>query len=202
MALTPKETVEAANGYGVGVETLTSPAEPSDSNLVRKLVVAGRRMLDENLGGRVPKPALIALQSAGAILSWSWLGDRVGFRLSRSLFTAAALVGLIALPVAGSTADGWWRLFAALGPIGAAMLVVAAVLLLFKRHLPAIGAFVGGAALVAVAASVGGNWLASSAVIMVAVVLAALGLWGLARTRPHLGRPKAAIDSSQENGHG
>ena len=190
VVLGPKETVEAANAYGVGVETLTSPAEPSDSNLVRKLVVAGRRMLGENLGGRVPRWALVALQSVGAVLSWSWLGNRVGFRLSRALLTVAAGVGLVALPIAGSTAERWWKLLAILGPPGAATLVAAVLLLLFKRHRLAAVAFVAGAVLVAVAAFLGGNWLASSAVMLVAVVVAALGLEALARTRPHLGRSK------------
>jgi patatin-related protein len=192
VALGPKETVEAANRYGVGVETMTSPPEPSDSNLIRKLVVAGRRMLAENLGGRVPKAALIALQSVGAILSWSWLGDRVGFRLSRLLLTAATLAGLVVLPVAGSTANGPWRLLAVLGPPGAAGLVAAVVFLLSKRHIWAVEALATGVILVAIAAFPGGNWLASSAVVLVAVLVATLGLWALAWTRPHLGRPQAA----------
>ncbi|MFP5376839.1 MAG: patatin-like protein, partial [Acidimicrobiia bacterium] len=134
--LTPEEAVAAADRYAVGVETLTDPRHPGDSGLVRRLVAAGRRMLQENLAGRVPGPVFAAVQSLGAVLSWSWLGTRTGFKWARAAVTALALA-LLVLPVVGGSAGGAGRAWSLAAVPGALAVVAGIGAGLVKRPAPA-----------------------------------------------------------------
>ncbi|HVM03366.1 MAG TPA: DUF3376 domain-containing protein, partial [Acidimicrobiales bacterium] len=185
--LTPEEAVAAADRYAVGVETLTDPRHPGDSGLVRRLVAAGRRMLQENLAGRVPGPVFAAVQSLGAVLSWSWLGTRTGFKWTRAAVTALALA-LLVLPVVGGSAGGADRAWSLAAVPGALAVVAGIGAWLVKRPAPAAALVGSGSALVAAAAVVGGNWLGSAAVGAVAALAAAAGLWVLDAKRPRPGR--------------
>jgi hypothetical protein len=189
--LGPRATVEAAAVYRTGLETMTEPHDPGDSNLVRKVVAAGRAMVQENLGGlEVPKGVLGTVQAVGAVLSWSWLGDRIGFRRTLLGLKVAAALCLILLPLAGSSAHGLWKGLALAAVPGAVAVVVGVALWLLKRKAQSIAAVAVGAALVVIAAVLGGNWLASSAVFTVAIVGALVGLGGLEKYRPRPGRPR------------
>ena len=184
----PRRTVEEANDYGVGVETLTNPPEAADSDLISRTVRAGRRMLQENLHGHVPAPVLGVVQAVGLVLSWAWVGRRTTFKLTLGAVTALALaLALVVLPVAGSDAHGWSRLFSVGAVPGAALVLWAVIDTLFKRWSRAAGLFLVGAGLVGLAAVAGGNWRASAAVFAVALVVVAAGLWTLQLVRPKPG---------------
>jgi patatin-related protein len=188
----PRETVEAADRYAVGAETLTNPAVADDSKLVRKLLVAARGAARCNVSDRVPRIVLGTVESLGALLSWAWLGRRIAFKITAVGLSVVALLALLVLPPWGSSAQGWSRLWAITAVPGALAVVAGAGAALLGRRKAALASVLAGAPLVVVAGTVGGNWLGSSAILTAVGLLAAGALWVVAWLRLRLGRRRAA----------
>jgi patatin-related protein len=185
--LGPRQAVEAADRYLTGVQTLTDPRDPGDWELIGRLVPAARRMAQENLADRVPVPLFAGLQAVGAILGWSWLGPRAGFKWTKAVATLLA-VALLAVPVLGSSADGAARGWSATAVPGALAVVAGLAAGVAKRCVAAVMLVVVGGGLVLAAALGGGNWLGSAAVGAVAALVATGALWALDVLRPRPGR--------------
>lgn len=186
--LPPRQTVQRADDYWTGLETLTSPGDPNDSTLVRRLAAAARGVAEDSLEGRVPAPVLGAVQSVAGLLSWSWLGDRKGYRLARAVLTLAALAALV-LAASASIADGWPRKAWAIGAAPGVLLVAAGFgAIVAKRCVAAVLLLLLGAGLTLMGIFVGRALLGSLAVVLVLTLLAAAALWALGLLRPRPGR--------------
>jgi hypothetical protein len=175
--------VTAADGYGVGAETLASPACASDRRLLRTGIPVIRRTAAANLSGKVPAPVLGVLQGAASFLAWAWLGDRRRVWLTRAGLAAIA-VALVLAPVGLTDEDGLARLWAIGGPVAAALLVAGLVAGLVHRWAAAVVLVLTALVLGTASVLVGGNALGLVGVLTVVAVPAAAGLWGLVHLRP------------------
>jgi len=175
----PRQLVEIANNYWVGVETLGNPREPEDGNLVHNLTNAARTMLAKSSRGPVGKVASL-LAPIVALLSRVWLHKTC------PKVIAAVLLGM---GVAGLTVPAWSAaddpLAAVAGP--AAVLFLAGILIAVVRS-SSVGfllALIAVVVAILAAQSAGAVVLeVSASVVAFVTLMAGAGLAALIRLRP------------------
>ncbi len=182
----PKELVELANDYWVGVETIGNPGVKQDGVLVTDLVGAAQAMLARTTSG----PAAIAgriLVPTVAFLRWIWLEKTT----PKVLGAVLLVLGLAGLTVpALCIADGTWpeRLAAAAAGPAALLFVIGVVVLLVRSK--SVGFLICLVGIFGVFWAAWRSGLAAMAVgvgvVAVVVLVAGAALSVLVRLRPRL----------------
>jgi patatin-related protein len=193
--LSPRDAVEDAAEYKVGLETLADPRVETDAALIQSVTAAGQRALRYNLTtDRVPPALFDWMDRTARLLSWAWLDRSASFWLPIGALTAVTLFLAVGAPVLLTDESGPARWWAGGALPGVVLPVAAGVAAALHRYRLAVGMLVAGTALAAAAWTSGDNALGvvALAAAILSLVLGALIL--LIRSKPGRKRAPAHAD--------